>query len=161
MTTPDTPNDPPVPAASHPTPLASWGTRAVGFLIDILPMILLNLLTFWSSALSNLAWVVSIGYTIYLGYMEGLTGQTPGKAIMGTRLVDQQGALLGSGAAIGRKFVHILDSLVCLLGWFLPIVDDKRQTIADKVMTSYVVEGAEKKAFGVDLWMPPSNTPAT
>ncbi len=160
MSTPEPPSDQPVPAPSHPTPLADWGTRAVGLLIDWIPIILLNVLTFWSSALRNLAGLIGILYVAYLGYMEGMTGQTPGKAVMGTRLVDQQGSVLGTGAGIGRKFVHILDSLVCLLGWFLPIVDDKRQTIADKVMTSYVVEGVEKKPFAVDLWMPPSDTPA-
>jgi hypothetical protein len=69
--------------------------------------------------------------------------------------VNQRGELLGSGQAIGRKFLHILDSLVCLLGWLLPLVDNKRQTIADKVVDSYVVTGAEKKPFNVNLWLAP------
>jgi hypothetical protein len=34
-------------------------------------------------------------------------------------------------------------------------VDAQRQTIADKVMTSYVVGGLERKPFAVELWMPP------
>ncbi len=155
MTTPETPQDPATPAPSHPTPLASWGTRAIGFLIDYGPILILNILTFRSTTLGTLIGLLGFAYLIYLGYLDGLTGQTPGKAMMGTRLVNQQGQLLGTGGGIGRKFVHILDSLVCLLGWFLPIVDDKRQTIADKVMTSFVVEGVEKKPFSVDLWMPP------
>jgi hypothetical protein len=41
------------------------------------------------------------------------------------------------------------------LGHFLPLVDAKRQTIADKVMSSYVVSGLQKKPFSIDLWMPP------
>ena len=64
----------------------------------------------------------------------------------------------GAGAGIGRKFVHILDSIICFLGWFLPLVDSKRQTIADKVMSTYVVTGIEKKPFAVDLWLPPKQT---
>ncbi len=99
--------------------------------------------------------MLQIAYLVYLGHMEGTTGQTPGKAMQGTRLVNEQGELIGSGAGIGRKFVHILDSLVCFLGWFLPLVDTKRQTIADKVMNTYVVTGAEKKGFAFDLWLPP------
>ena len=87
-----------------------------------------------------------------------MSGQTPGKAIMGIRLVDAKGNLLGAGAGIGRKFVHILDSIICFLGWFLPLVDSKRQTIADKVMSTYVVTGIEKKPFAVDLWLPPKQT---
>jgi len=36
-------------------------------------------------------------------------------------------------------------------------VDAKRQTIADKVMNTYVVEGVEKKSFSVELWLPPKS----
>ena len=79
---------------------------------------------------------------------------------MGTRVVNLQGQLIGSGAGIGRKFAHILDSLICGLGYLLPLVDAKRQTIADKVMTTFVVTGLEKKSFSLDLWKPPPTTTA-
>lgn len=150
MTTPE----PPTPAPTGaPAPLADWGTRALGFLIDISPVVILNIAFFWSDFLSWIVWLASIAYTAYLGHLEGLTGQTPGKAIMGTRLVNEQGELIGSGPGIGRKFAHVVDSMVCLLGWLLPLVDAKRQTIADKLLQTYVVTGAEKKQFSVDLWM--------
>jgi uncharacterized RDD family membrane protein YckC len=152
VTTPEPPAQQP---AAVPSPLADWGTRAVGFLIDYLPILLLNVLTFWSDFLSWIAWVLSILYIVYLGNMEGTTGQTPGKAVQGIRLVNAQGELIGSGAGIGRKFAHIVDSLVCMLGWLLPLVDDKRQTIADKLMVTYVVTGAEKSPFAVELWTSP------
>jgi hypothetical protein len=48
---------------------------------------------------------------------------------------------------------------VCLLGWFLPLVDSKRQTIADKLLSTYVVEGVPKRPFAFDLWLPPKTTP--
>lgn len=153
MTTPETPQ----PAAT-PAPLADWGTRAIGLIIDILPVLILSVLTYWSSFLSWIAGLVGIAYTIYLGHLEGTTGQTPGKAMMGTRLVNEQGERVGSGPGIGRKFVHVVDSMVCLLGWFLPLVDDKRQTIADKLIQTFVVTGVEKKPFSVDLWRPPEQT---
>jgi len=158
MTTPEPPQSQPA-AAGTPAPLADWGTRAVGFLIDILPLIILNALTFWSDFLSWIAWLASIAYTVYMGYLDGVTGQTPGKAIMGTRLVNEQGKTIGSGTGIGRKFAHIVDSLVCMLGWLLPLVDARRQTIADKLLQTYVVTGAEKKPFAVELWtQPPKQT---
>lgn len=150
MTTPE----PTQPTAS-PAPLADWGTRAIGFLIDVLPMIILGVLTVWSDFLSWLSSLAGIAYTVYLGHLEGTSGQTPGKAIMGTRLVNEQGNVIGSGAGIGRKFVHVVDSMVCMLGWFLPLVDAKRQTIADKLLQTYVVTGAEKKPFAIELWTAP------
>ena len=141
MTTPD------VPVAGAPAPLASWGDRAIGFLIDYLPILILNALGIGRGLFGVFSGLVGVAYFAYLGHMEGTTGQTPGKAIMGLRLVDQAGGLLGSGAGIGRKFVHVLDSIICFLGWLLPLVDAQRQTIADKVMRSYVVGGLERKPF--------------
>ncbi len=153
MTTPEFPETQP---AGAPANLAQWGTRAIGFLIDALPILILQILVFWSGTLRALIGVVGFLYFyIYLGHLDGTTGQTPGKAVMGTRLVNASGDVIGSGSGIARKFAHIIDSIVCLLGWFLPIVDTNRQTIADKIMTTYVIEGVEKKPFAVDLYMPP------
>lgn len=123
----------------------------MGAVIDYLPAFILSVITYRAYFLS----LLGLAYWAYIGHLEGTTGQSPGKAMQGTRLVNQRGELLGSGQAIGRKFLHILDSLVCLLGWLLPLVDNKRQTIADKVVDSYVVTGAEKKPFNVNLWLAP------
>ncbi|MEX2252029.1 MAG: RDD family protein [Acidimicrobiia bacterium] len=137
--------------AGTPSNLADWGTRAIGALIDYLPAFILGLITYRAYFLS----LLGIAYWGYIGHLEGTTGQSPGKAMQGTRLVNQQGELLGSGQAIGRKFLHILDFVICGLGFLLPIIDTKRQTIADKVINSYVVTGVEKKPFNVNLWMAP------
>jgi len=138
-----------------PHNLAPWGTRALGFLIDYGPLLIINIVFFRNTFIFSLSGMIGILYWVLLGYLDGISGQTPGKAIMGTRVVDTEGNLIGGGAGIGRKFVHILDSLVCMIGWFLPLVDSKRQTIADKVMTTYVIDGVEKKPFAIDLWIPP------
>jgi uncharacterized RDD family membrane protein YckC len=150
LTTPEAPTP-----AAIPSPLADWGTRALGFLIDYAPILIINAIFFNNRAIFSFTGLLGIAYFILLGYLDGLTGQTPGKAMMGTRLVNASGQLIGTGAGIGRKFLHILDSIVCGLGYLLPLVDAKRQTIADKVMTTFVVTGVEKRPFAFDLWIPP------
>jgi len=152
MSTPEFPAESSVPA---PSQLASWGQRAAGFIIDYAPIWILQIIV-RRSALSMLVSLVGIAYLAYLGHLEGTTGQTPGKAMMGLRLVNRDGEVIGSGAGIGRKFLHIIDSMVLFLGWLLPLVDSKRQTIADKIMSTFVVTGLEKKSFSVDLWKPPA-----
>ncbi len=142
-----------MPPAGTPSNLADWGTRAIGAVIDWLPAFIISIVTYRVYFLS----LLSLAYWAYLGHLEGVTGQTPGKAMQGTRLVDEKGQVLGSGQGIGRKFLHILDILVCWLGFLLPLVDNKRQTIADKVVNSYVVTGVEKKQFNVNLWMVPKS----
>ena len=161
MTTPEPPAE---QTAGTPTNLASWGTRAVGYLIDLLPLIVLYIINFIISQISStlgfllslVIWLGGIGYYLYLGHLDGTTGQTPGKAVQGIRVVNASGELIGSGSGIGRKFAHIVDGIVCGLGWLLPIVDSDRQTIADKIMSTYVVTDAEKKPFAVDLYLPKS-----
>lgn len=153
MSTPQVPAE--QPESGMPHNLAPWGTRALGFLIDYGPLLIINIVFFRNTFIFSLSGMIGILYWVLLGYLDGISGQTPGKAIMGTRVVDTEGNLIGGGAGIGRKFVHILDSLVCMIGWFLPLVDSKRQTIADKVMTTYVIDGVEKKPFAIDLWIPP------
>jgi uncharacterized RDD family membrane protein YckC len=152
MSSPEFPVEPAVPT---PSQLASWGQRAGGFIIDYAPIWILQII-FRRSAVMALISLLGIAYIAYLGHLDGTTGQTPGKAIMGLRLVNRDGELIGSGAGIGRKFVHIVDSLVLGLGWLLPLVDSKRQTIADKIMATYVMAGIEKKPFSADLWKSPA-----
>jgi uncharacterized RDD family membrane protein YckC len=143
------------PPPGTPANLADWGTRALGLLIDWAPLFILSIITLPSSFLRNTAGIVGLLYWLYMGHLDGVLGQTPGKAIMGTRVVNIQGELIGSGSGMARKIAHIIDSIVCFLGWLLPIVDANRQTIADKVMTTYVVAGVERKRFAVELWLPP------
>ncbi len=46
---------------------------------------------------------------------------------------------LGTGLAFARDICHILDSLACYIGWLFPIWDAKRQTFADKIISTVVV----------------------
>jgi uncharacterized RDD family membrane protein YckC len=86
------------------------------------------------------ATLLSVLGGIYLVYMEGKTGQTPGKRIAGIRLISERTGLpLGFGAALGRKICHAVDSLACYLGYLWPLWDDKCQTLADKIVKSVVV----------------------
>ena len=39
-----------------------------------------------------------------------------------------------------RGLAHFLDSLPCYIGYLWPLWDTKRQTFADKIMNSVVVE---------------------
>ena len=44
-----------------------------------------------------------------------------------------------AGAGIGRWFAHIVDSLVCYIGWLMPLWDSERQTIADKLVGTHAI----------------------
>ncbi|WP_067695035.1 RDD family protein [Nocardia jejuensis] len=87
-----------------------------------------------------LAVVSYIAIALYLAYVEGTTGQGPGKRVVGIRLIrESTGQPVGFGLAIGRQLLHVVDNLACHLGWFWPIWDDKSQTLADKIAGTVVV----------------------
>jgi uncharacterized RDD family membrane protein YckC len=72
---------------------------------------------------------------------QGRTGQTLGKSILGITLIGERtGQPVGAGLSFVRYLCHIVDSLPCYIGYFWPLWDAKRQTFADKIMSTVVVE---------------------
>jgi hypothetical protein len=60
--------------------------------------------------------------------------------VMNIRLVSEEtGQPIGMLMAFVRDICHILDSLICYVGWLFPLWDAKRQTLADKIVKSVVV----------------------
>lgn len=72
---------------------------------------------------------------------QGKTGYTIGKGILGIKLVKaDNGQPLGAGSAFVRQLAHIVDSIPCNIGYLWPLWDSKRQTFADKIMSTYVID---------------------
>ncbi|WP_202235624.1 RDD family protein [Actinacidiphila reveromycinica] len=87
--------------------------------------------------------LLSLAAVLFLSYREGRTGQTPGKRIVGVRLLrEADGSALGFGRAFGRRVLHGLDALPCFLGFLWPLWDEKRQTWADKMVHTVTIRDA-------------------
>ncbi len=139
------------PAPTGP-PLASWGQRVASALVDGLAggaiwmagFVLSAILGTVSDALGVFFLVVgaiaSIVFFFWNLVQQGKTGQTVGKKAMKIRLVRLDGVVPpGVGLSIGRAFLHIVDQLPCYLGYLWPLWDEKRQTFADKILNTVVV----------------------
>jgi uncharacterized RDD family membrane protein YckC len=97
-----------------------------------------------SSTLGVLVYLVGglalFGYLIWILIQQGQTGQTPGKRLVGLKVVKKDtGQVMGAGLSIGRYFAHIVDSLICYIGWLFPLWDANKQTIADKICNTVVI----------------------
>jgi uncharacterized RDD family membrane protein YckC len=56
------------------------------------------------------------------------------------RLVSERtGQPIGAGMAFLRDICHIVDALICYIGFLFPLWDAKRQTLADKIVKTVVV----------------------
>ena len=158
------PPPPPAPAygmpAAGPNAYAHWGSRVGAYLIDVL-VTLPGLILVWigaaqmSSSLSTdptapapsmpitywLGLLLMLAISVWnLGLRQGATGQSIGKKVIGIKLIGEAtGQPIGAGMSIARMFVHIIDGLPCYIGYLWPLWDAKRQTFADKILSTVVV----------------------
>jgi uncharacterized RDD family membrane protein YckC len=86
------------------------------------------------------------GYFIYL---QGKKGWTPGKNMLGIRVVNEAGQAPGMWKAFVRQFMWIVDSfpwfIPYLTGFILTLSTDKNQRVGDMLAKTYVVK---KDAMG-------------
>lgn len=135
-------------------PLATWGKRAQGWLLDYLaPSAAIGLIaslmpgnTRTSGGIvfgplgATVQLVLIVAWFGTLAYTSASTGQTWGRKWAKTQLLGENGAPIGFGATFGRYFAHILDSIACGIGWLFPLWDQQRQTFADKIVKTRVYD---------------------
>lgn len=130
--------------------LAEWPERALAGLIDYFALaILANIVSLAiSSALGFLISLLGLAFALYNAYLNGTTGRSVGKKVVGLKVIGEEtGQPIGAGLGIVRYFAHIIDSLICLIGWLFPLWDAKKQTIADKILKTVVISGQPKEEF--------------
>ncbi len=131
-------------------PLADWPKRALGGLIDyvaagVVISVIVAVISAGSDTFGQIVrglLVLGWGY-LYLGYKSGTTGITLGRSIAKTKLISEEtGQPIGAGMGILRQFAHIIDGIICGIGWLFPLWDSKKQTIADKLMKTVVIDNS-------------------
>jgi uncharacterized RDD family membrane protein YckC len=74
------------------------------------------------------------------GYRQGKTGSSIGKSVLKFKVVSESTwQPIGFWLSIVRQFAHYIDQLICYIGYLWPLWDDKRQTLADKIMSTVCV----------------------
>jgi uncharacterized RDD family membrane protein YckC len=163
---PDTPAVP-EPAGNVPGPLAEWADRVVATLIDAVVILALWIAVWLAGAIVGVvsdvlaALVRTLGYLaisvygLYLGYLEGVRGQSPGKAIQGLKVVKiSDGEVLGGGMGVVRRIAHVVDAIICYIGFLFPLWDPQKQTIADKLVETVVLKDQERRPMGPGIFLP-------
>jgi uncharacterized RDD family membrane protein YckC len=144
-------------APPPPTGYAEWGSRAMGWLIDVGPVILAEIVVLFvvpviaydspgiAALLSLLFGLGSLGYIVWNTIIkQGQTGQSIGKKVAKIKLVSEDTMQpLGIGTNFVRGLCHVVDALPCYAGFFAPLWEPKKQTWADKIMKSVVINAPE------------------
>jgi uncharacterized RDD family membrane protein YckC len=82
--------------------------------------------------------ILVLAYVIWnYGYRQGTTGSSIGKSLLKFKVVSEKtGQPIGFGMSIVRQLAHIIDAAICYIGYLFPLWDAKRQTIADKLIST-------------------------
>jgi uncharacterized RDD family membrane protein YckC len=85
--------------------------------------------------------LIAVGWQWYNRWLvAGRTGQSMGKRVLKTKLVAEvNGQPIGAVNAFLRDLLHILDG-AAYIGYLWPLWDAKRQTFADMIMKTVVVD---------------------
>ena len=142
---------------------AGFFSRLEAFVVDL---IILSVLQFGASAfiqaflrffkltglvaniqtiLQNSTYNIAIGATLttlvvigYYTFFWTLVGYTPGKAILGLKVVRKNGGKLSFGRSLLRFFAYWISALPLFLGFFWVLWDPKRQGWHDKIADTQV-----------------------
>lgn len=129
---------------------AHWGKRVGGYLVDAAVLIPAYILVAIGTGIGDAAgalimlvgWVGVLALAIWnMIIKQGATGQSIGKGVLGIKLISEETSQpIGAGMTFVRMLVHIVDSLACYIGWLWPLWDAKRQTFADKILKTVVID---------------------
>jgi uncharacterized RDD family membrane protein YckC len=129
---------------------SEWITRVGAYLIDVAPVIVGTIvLVILAAIVGNAVFTVllylilvagSIAWSVYNRWILGGQGQTLGKKQLNIMLVSEEtGQPIGTLNAFLRDICHVVDGIICYIGYLFPLWDAKRQTIADKIMRTVVI----------------------
>jgi uncharacterized RDD family membrane protein YckC len=94
------------------------------------------------SGVAITAWLIAgllaLVYVLWnYGYRQGTTGSSVGKSVLKFKVVGEKtGQPIGFGLSVLRQIAHLVDAAICYIGFLFPLWDAKRQTLADKIMST-------------------------
>jgi uncharacterized RDD family membrane protein YckC len=114
-----------------------------GIIVAIVPIVIIIIgAVVGSGALMAVGYIVGILFGIFyeVYFHGGATGQTPGKKMLGIRVIDfATGGPIGYGRAFLRLIGRYISGLICYLGYLWMLWDKEKQCWHDKMANDVVV----------------------
>ncbi len=122
---------------------AGFWIRFIATILDILiiwlPAVLIGILLTFFVRIEILSSLVFILVIILYIYLDGKYGGTPGKLILGLKIVNSEGKYIGIPTAALRYIGKVLSSMIIGIGHLFIVWEPKKQALHDKVANSYVI----------------------
>jgi uncharacterized RDD family membrane protein YckC len=152
---------------SHPVRLAGFFSRLIAFGLDLVFISVINLVVltgigliinfFFASNFERFPVIQTVADTIiasseilmalfgtffgfiYFIFFWVISGFTPGKALLGLRVVRSDGRPVNLGRAVLRLIAYLIAALPLFLGFIWILFDNRRQGWHDKIARTYVI----------------------
>jgi len=122
---------------------AGFWRRFVAQIIDAIILGAITGILIWIlffGAPQAVSWLGSVIGIVYVIGFWTWRGQTPGKIVMGVKIVKTDGSPIGIGRAILRYIGYWVSSIIICIGYLMIAWDSKKQGLHDKIAGTYVVK---------------------
>jgi uncharacterized RDD family membrane protein YckC len=144
---------PAAPPAAWNSELAGYGRRIAAYLLDTTLLYVAELAVAMpisllaGSASEDAAIAVFFGTFLfslavnlwYFAFFQARTGRTLGKKLLGIQVIATDGSAPTRKQYIRRFFGYWLDGLILGIGYLMPLWDEDKQALHDKIADTYVV----------------------
>ncbi|MFN8390788.1 MAG: RDD family protein [Bdellovibrionota bacterium] len=80
-----------------------------------------------------------LGSSVFLALLESFTGASPGKHLVGIRVLDWSGSHPGITRALLRQSAKAVSSALLGIGFLMPLWTKRKQTLHDRIAQCFVV----------------------
>ena len=125
------------------------GIRYAGFWIRLLALILdmiilgmpvvLVYFLFYFLNVPEMIWPFNLGWLALMVYLNGTLGGTPGKLILGLRIVNEKNELIGIPHAILRYACKVISSVIFGIGLLMVAFTGKKEGLHDRLAKTHVI----------------------
>jgi uncharacterized RDD family membrane protein YckC len=103
----------------------------------------------WEAFMRLLVWTAPINTLIAVGYTTYFMARheaTPGKRMLGLRVVRADGGRVGTARVVGRYFAETLSTIIFCAGYVMAVFDDEKRSLHDYLCDTRVVFGEREVA---------------
>ena len=76
---------------------------------------------------------------LYAWLFVGRCSATPGKMLVGIKIVMAEGQPISYGRSFGRFWADVVSQLTCYIGYILAAFDDEKRALHDRICNTRVV----------------------
>ena len=127
----------------NPTYKGFWIRFLAAFLDGIIigiPAGIIQFVLVLVTKINSLMYLVELAALVLIIYLDGVKGGTPGKLLLGMRIVNEKGDFIGIPMAILRYLAKLLSIIILGIGLFMIGFTAKKQGLHDMIAKTFVVK---------------------